>query len=226
MRSQSAWTSRRRTSTSGGAAAGCSSRGSSVTLDRERILSQFIDAWNAGMRPDVDDFVGRAPADERDDLADDIATFLVWAPTPDYDGASLDAMASDPIVQEALAGARSPGGLWPSLLPRLRARAAVSTAQLASSLVGSLGLPSGSEAKTAAYLEQMEQGELAPAGVSRRLLDGLSRLLHVGPDELEGAGDLALRPAPPPAAFQFRADAGAAEAVREDLEVLADALTA
>jgi hypothetical protein len=198
-----------------------------VTTDRERILSQFIDAWHAGQRPDVDDFVDRAPAEERNELADDIATFLTWAPTPAYDGAALDAIEAEPIVAEALAAARGPGGLWPSLLPRLRARAAVSTAQLASGLVDLLALPSGSQRKTEVYLERMEDGELAPAGVSRRLLDGLARLLGVARDELEGAGDLGRWQTPPAAAapaIQFRAAPGAAEAIREDLEVLADAL--
>lgn len=198
-----------------------------MTTDRERILSQFIDAWNAGQRPDVDDFVERAPEPERPELVDDIASFLTWAPTPRYDGATLDAIASDPIVVEALAAAQGPGGLWPSLLPRLRARAALSTAQLASGLAELLGLPAGSTTKTQTYLEQMEHGELEPTGVSRRLLAGVSRLLGVPLGELEGAGDLADWHTPPPAAaVQFRADAGAAEAAREDLEVLADALAA
>ena len=72
----------------------------------------------------------------------------------------------------------------------------------------------------------MERGELAPARVSRRLLDALSRLLGVRRDELEGAGDVGRwhtppRPAP---AIRFRAAPGAAEPVREDLEVLANAL--
>ena len=197
-----------------------------MTTDRERILSQFIDAWNTGQRPDVDDFIERAPADERAELAEDITSFLTWAPTPDYDGATLDAIAAEPIVAEVFAIARGPNGLWPSLLPRLRARSSVTTAQLASGLVGLLGLPSGSERKTEAYLTQMERGELAPAGVSRRLLDALSRLLGVRRDELEGAGDVGRwhtppRPAP---AIRFRAAPGAAEPVREDLEVLADAL--
>jgi hypothetical protein len=195
-----------------------------VTTDRERILSQFIDAWNTGRRPDVDDFIDRAPPDERAELAEDIASFLIWAPSPDYDGATLDAIAEEPIVAEVLA--RGPTGLWPTLLPRLRARSSVTTAQLASGLVGLLGLPSGSAQKTEAYLTQMEQGELAPAGVSRRLLDGLSRLLGVRRDELEGAGDVGRWHTPPPAApaIRFRAVPGAAEPLREDLEVLADAL--
>jgi hypothetical protein len=194
-----------------------------VTPDSDRILSEFIDAWNAGRRPDVDEYLERAPEADRAQLADAIAAFLVWAPTPDYSDTALEAIAAEPAVQSALAAARGPGGLWPELLPRLRARAALSTAQLAGALVELLRLPSGSERKTEGYLEQMERGILEPTGVSRRLLDGLARVLRVPVRELEGAGDVGTWRAPAP---QFRAKAGAAETVREDLEVLADVLAA
>src|SRR4051794_32786874 len=131
-------------------------RRSSVTTDRERVLSEFIDAWNAGRRPDVDAFLERAPEAERAALAEAIASFLTWAPTPDYDAATLRQIAAEPIVREALGATRQPAGLWPSLLPRLRARASVTTGQLASRLVQALALPAGSEGKTEGYLEQME----------------------------------------------------------------------
>jgi hypothetical protein len=198
-----------------------------VTTDRERVLSEFIDAWNAGRRPDVDAFLERVPEAERTPLADEIASFLTWAPTPDYDDATLEQIAAEPIVREAFAATEQQAGLWPSLLPRLRKRAAVTTRQLAAGLVQALRLPAGSEGKTEAYLERMEHGALDPAGVSRRLLEGLARVLGVPTDELEGAGDLGLRHsrAAPAAAF-FRAEDHAAEAVREDLEVFADALAA
>ena len=199
-----------------------------MTPDRDRILSQFIDAWNAGRRPDVDAHLERAPEAERAGLAEDIASFLTWAPTPGYDAAAFDAIAAEPAVQAALAAARGPSGLWPELLPRLRQRATLSTTQLAAALVDMLPLPSGSERKTESYLIRMESGELEPTGVSRRLLDGLARILRVPVRELEGAGDLGSWRAPPPpaSAAQFRAQAGAAESVREDREVLADILAA
>jgi hypothetical protein len=198
-----------------------------VTPARDRILSQFIDAWNAGTRPEVEAFVERAPEAEREALAEAIASFLTWAPTPDYTAAALDAIAAEPAVEAALAAARGPGGLWPELLPRLRTRARLSVAELAAALVRQLGLPAGSEDKAEGYLRRMEGGGLEPAGVSRRLLGGLGRVLGVPAGELEGAGDVGTwRPPPPAAAARFRAAAGAAESVREDLEVLADVLAA
>ena len=57
--------------------------------DPDRILSDFIDAWNAGRRPEVDDYVGRADEPDRAPLASDFVAFLAFAPTPEYDDANL-----------------------------------------------------------------------------------------------------------------------------------------
>jgi hypothetical protein len=194
-----------------------------VTTDRDRVLSQFIDAWNAGRRPDVDAYLERVPAEERPALAEALSSFLTWAPTPRYSGAALGEIAAEPAVRAATSGEP-----WAALLPPLRRRAALSTAELAARVVDSFRLPPASAGKTERYLARMEAGELAPAGVSRRLLEGLARILGVPARELEAAGDLgapaAAPPAPAPA--RFRAAPGAADAVREDLELLADALSA
>lgn len=194
-----------------------------MTSDRERILSQFIDAWNAGERPDVDAFVARAPEGEREELVADLAAFLTWAPTPDYDAATAAAIAEEPAVRAARGAAGAPGGLWPALLPRLRGRAGLSVADVAAGLVARLRPRSGGAAKVAAYLERMERGELEPTGVSRRLLGALAGVLGVPEHELEGAGEPGSWRAAAPV---FRARPGSAESVREDLEVLADILAA
>jgi len=198
-----------------------------VTTDPDRLLSEFIDAWNAGRRPDAGSYLERAGPEARADLADSIAAFVTWAPTPDYDDDALAAIAAEPIVRETLGAAREPAGLWPSLISRARQRAALTSTDLAAALARALELPARSEPKARAYLEEMEAGSLDPAGVSRRLLDALARLLGLSPAELEGAGDIGAWGAPPvPAAAVFRAEGAAAEAVQEDLEVLADALAA
>ena len=46
----------------------------------DRILSEFIDAWRAGDRPDAGAFVDRAPPAERPELAGAIETFMALAP--------------------------------------------------------------------------------------------------------------------------------------------------
>ena len=94
--------------------------------DPDRVLSEFIDAWNAGRRPDVDEYLARVDQSERDDLAAELTAFLAFAPTPEYSDASLEAIRADPIVASALAGARGRAGLLPSLLVRLRSRLGLS----------------------------------------------------------------------------------------------------
>jgi hypothetical protein len=193
-------------------------------MERERILSEFVDAWNAGRRPDVDEHIARAPERERAELAEDLLSFLAFAPTPEYADAELRAIREEPIVVEALAAAGERGGLLPALLPRLRDRRSLTTAQLASELLGALGIASDRAAKAAAYLERLEDGELEPARISRRVFDALARVLAVPRAELEGAGDLSgWREAPAPV---FRAGEDAAEAISPHLELLGDALAA
>jgi hypothetical protein len=194
-----------------------------VPPDPDRILSDFIDAWNAGRRPDVDDYVARAAEADRAPLASDIVAFLAFAPTPEYDDAALDAIRAEPVVAGAAAATHAPGGLWPSLLPRLRERAALSTGQLATGLVGALGLSPDREPKTRDYLERLEAGDLEPRGLSGRVLDGLARLLEVPRGALEGAAGFG---GPPPAPALFRAEGPRADALRADLDVIADALAA
>ena len=197
-----------------------------MTPDRDQILSEFIDAWNAGARPDVDDYLARVTGEERDELAGRLATFLTTAPTPAYSDAALEAIRAEPIVAEVLSSPDAPGGLLPKLLGNLRERLSVTTPQLAGELVRELDLPADRQEKTAAYLDRLEHGELEPARVSRRVFDALARVFRVPRDQLEGAADLS-RWAPPAAMASgpvFRAEDDAAQAVAPHLELLADAL--
>src|SRR4051794_6839442 len=159
--------------------------------DPDRILSEFIDAWAAGERPEPEDYIERAPVPTRDALADDIATYLEHAPTPAYSPATLDELMADPAVTELAAAIESERGLWPALLPRLRRQARLERSELAVRLVARLGIEGG-EAKVERYLEQMEQGKLNPRGVSRRVLDSLGRIFGVGGDVLARAADFQL----------------------------------
>jgi hypothetical protein len=193
-----------------------------VPPDPDRILSDFIDAWNAGRRPDVDEHLARAAEPDRDRLLADITAFVAFAPTPDYDDAALAAIRAEPAVAAGAAATTARGGLLPALLPRLRERAAMTTAQLASGLVGALGLPAERAPKTRDYIELLEAGELEPRGLSGRLLDAMARVLGVPRGDLEGARAFG---APAPAAL-FRAEGPAAEATRAELDVIADALAA
>jgi hypothetical protein len=193
-----------------------------VHPDLDRILSEFIDAWNAGRRPDVGEYLARVPpGSERTELAGEITTWLTSAPTPDYDDATYAQIAAEPLVREVVAAVEQPAGLWPTLLARLRRRSRMSTAEVARAISEPLGV-AGHEDKTARYLDDMESGRLDPSGVSRRVLEALARVLGVRDTDLAAAGDLGM--APRAAGALLRAEPGAAEAATPHLEVLAEAM--
>jgi hypothetical protein len=190
-----------------------------VSIDR--ALSEFIDDWNAGRRPQVDACLERVAEADRAPLADQLMTWLEIAPTPQYGDVAREAIAAEPVVQEAIAAMSSESGLWPALLPRLRSRAALSLGDLASKLTRAMGLGGEAETKTERYLGALEAGSLDPERVSKRVLDGLARVLRVDVSVLEEAGGGALRPAP-----MFRASTPPGTDTTRNLEVLADMLTA
>src|SRR4051794_12872047 len=70
--------------------------------DRPDLLSQFIAAWNAGERPDPDDFLTRAPDEESEtELSRELALFLEIAETPSYSDKQLDALRENQGVVTA-----------------------------------------------------------------------------------------------------------------------------
>jgi transcriptional regulator with XRE-family HTH domain len=190
-----------------------------VSIDR--VLSEFIDDWNAGRRPQVDDYLERVPEGERDDLADRLMTWLEVAPTPGYDEPTREAIRSEPVARATIDAMASEAGLWPELLPSLRKRASLSVGELAKKLVVAVGLGAGSEPKATEYLEQLEQGSLNPARVSATVIEKLAAILRVDPSLLNQAGGPAFRPAP-----MFRAAIEPGADTLHNMEVLADMLTA
>ena len=194
-----------------------------MTSIREQVLSEFIDAWNAGERPDVDDYIARVPAEEQDALGEELTTFLTFAPSPEYSDDALSAIRAE--IAKATT-AVSERGLLGSLLARLRERVGLSTADVAGELVGELGLRFDQVTKTASYLEELETGSLEPTRVSWRVFEALGKLFRVPAGDLEGAADRSAWSAAPAAAPMFRADEDAAARVGKHLDALADALAA
>jgi hypothetical protein len=196
-----------------------------TTPDRERVLSEFIDAWNAGRRPEVDDHLARVDETDRAELADELMAFVRFAPTPEYLDEDLAAIRADPIVAEALSAARGRAGLLPSLFVRLRARLGLSNADVASELVASLELPADRGSKTESYLDRLERGELEPSRISGRVFDALAKIFGVPRGELEGAGDVGGWTAPAAPAAAFRASDEAAGVAGPHLDLLAKGLS-
>jgi transcriptional regulator with XRE-family HTH domain len=170
----------------------------------DHVLSDYIDAWNAGRRPEVDAYLERVPEREREQLAARLDAWLTVAPTPAYPEPARRAIRADPRLRAALAAAHAPAGP----LLALRRRAGLRLEELAARVVAAFGL-AGEESRAAAYLERLEHGELDESRLSRRLLDVLSAAL--------GAQ---LRPAPPAPAMLFR---GEGEALAAELEALSRA---
>lgn len=147
-----------------------------------QLLGQFIEAWNAGERPDVRDYLARASADERDDLSTLLSAWLELAPTPAWDEATLDEISATPALRAALeAAATGPLSVGEQVLA-LRERAGLGVTEVARRLARLFGLRD--EPRATAYLEELERGELDPGGLSRRLLAGLAAILGADRDEL------------------------------------------
>lgn len=157
----------------------------------DQLLSEFIDAWNAGERPRVSHYLGQAQQDDRDELAALIRTFLEQAPTPNYSPETLAAISSEPAVTELSGLIESQSGFWPTLLPRLRRHSKLTRDQVVAQLAGLLGME-GKEARIHPYYHQMETGTIEPMGVSRRVLEGLASVFKVDVREIEEAGDFEL----------------------------------
>ena len=185
----------------------------------DKLLSDFIDAWNAGERPRVSDYLERAEPADRDELAERLEEWLLMAPTPAYSEQSLADIRAEPAFAAAMAEIDAQPEPWAEVLPRLRERAGLRVRDLAARVTSAFGL-TGQEARAEAYLEQMERGDLDATSVSRRVLDVLAGALGASAEALSRAGGP--RPAAP-GAMLFRAESEPAGSVEEDLAALAHA---
>ncbi len=187
--------------------------------DLDQTLGEFIDAWKVGGRPDLDAYLERVPAAERDELAAGIDAWIALAPTPDYPPPARAAISAEPAMRAALQAAEALRPPLPESLPALRARAGLGVRDVAARLSERFGL--ADEDRTVAYLERLERGELDAGRLSRRLLDALSEML--------GAVRIALPPPPatasPSQAF-FRADEEAEDWIVQDIDALSRAALA
>ena len=193
----------------------------------EQLLSDFIDAWNAGRRPRVREYLARLPdGPERDDLADQLTSWLEVAPTPAYSEQTRAEISQTPALARLREATDKDAGLWPTVVPTLRERAGLSIADLAGKLVERFGLDRKETERTAGYLDRLERGALDPTRISQRLTAALAGILGVGERTLTDAGTYNRGLRPPAAAAGgalFRAAAPAPAAYREDFEVLARA---
>src|SRR4051812_38257732 len=185
----------------------------------EQILGEFIDAWNAGRRPSVEDYLERASVADRDELAAQLATWLQIAPTPHYDEPTRAAISSEPALLRALETAATMRSPLSARLPTLRARAGLAVRDVAQRLVAIFNLED--EQRAAAYLEQIERNEIDSTRLSRRLLDALATILGADRDQLNPR-----RPAMAPGQAFYRAEKDTNRWIAEDTDALPGAALA
>ena len=167
-----------------------------MTSQLEQLLDEFVGRWTRGEPLAVDELLVRA-GPEADELAVLIDRFLERAPRrePTADALAFVRSLDDP--------------------PLLRARQALGLKldDLAAALVETLGLGEKAREKVRRYYQELELGQLEPAGVAASVWDALSGLL--GRDARGLAGSL---PAAMSALAMYRE-------ANFDPEIPADALT-
>jgi hypothetical protein len=155
--------------------------------DAQSLLSAFAEAWEAGLRPDVEQFVTAAPAEHQAELADALAPFLCQAPVPRYDDATLEELESSQPVREAERAFDGRAGAWPLLLPALRRQNRLTRWDVARRLADELGFAREHQ-RVHQHLHAMEYGTADPFGVSRTVLVALARILGTTVVHLVWAG--------------------------------------
>ncbi len=181
----------------------------------EQLIGEFVDAWNAGRRPDAAEYLTRADPADRSELAQQLDAWMLVAPTPAFDDDALAAIRTEPALAAALQAAAEQSQPLASRVHRLRERAGLAVDDVARQLTAVFDL--GDTSRTTAYLERLEGDALDERRLSRRLLTGLAAILGADPD--------ALRPAAAPAGALYRAD-DATAFTADDLDALSRAALA
>ena len=169
--------------------------------DVHQLLDRYKQAHRADGGADPRPYLAEVSGSDRELLAGLIDAYLEAAPRRPLDPELLRTSAAGPLAEGVQRSLEGQSGMWPSLLPRLRARARLKRAELVSQLAARLGAQAQEE-KVALYYHQMEQGLLPEEGVSETVLDALGQVVGWSGDALRRAGRL---PRPGPA----RGDAGA-----------------
>ncbi len=177
--------------------------------DITRLLAEYIAEHQAGGDADPLAYLRRVDAEtERVRLAEEIDRYLLAAPRRPFDPSTWAESSSVQTVDALDRALSGQAGLWPALLPRLRARAGMKRTVLVERLASALGVSDKSE-KVAAYYHAMEQGLLDSRGVSDTVLRALGNIVGESLESLRTAGRTAAEPRLPApagsAAFARRA---------------------
>ena len=162
--------------------------------DVERLLAEYKDAHRGGSEADPRPYLARVSGVERELLAGLIDAYLAQAPRRPFAAAAFASSRAAPAAEEVERSLAGAGGLWPALLPRLRARARLRRTELVAQLAARLGAQAQQD-KVGLYYHQMEQGLLPEPGVSDTVLEALGKIVDSTASALRKAGQM---PAPGP----------------------------
>jgi hypothetical protein len=169
--------------------------------DVQRLLGEYKREHSESADADPRPFLAQATGADRELLAGLIDAYLEAAPRRELDAAALRASPAGAVAEGVQRSLEGQSGMWPSVLPRLRARARLRRAELVGQLAARLGAQAEEE-KVALYYHQMEQGLLPERGVSETVLEALGQIVDWSGEALRKAGQM---PAPGPP----RSDPGA-----------------
>jgi len=191
--------------------------------DLDRLLSEFVDAWNAGQRPSARGYLDLVDDDgQRSELAGQITAFLDVATIPSYPSGALDDARTGEVVEAAAAAFETDASGWSTLLPRWRAAAGLTLDQLATRILESADLRGADREKATGYLASMERGGLDAGRVTQRAIKAIADALGINAGDLVQAG----QPAQAVALGPLFRTVNDADDLRETLAALTDALVA
>jgi hypothetical protein len=181
--------------------------------DVERLLSAYIAEHRAGGDADPRRYLEQAEGLDRAELEALIDAYLQRAPGREWDPEAFQGSSAQVLADRLARTVAGQAGMWPVLLPRLRERAQVMRADIATRLAEALGV-AGKAEKVEAYYHEMEQGLLRAEGVDRKVTDRLAEILGTSAELLRRSGQApgeAAAPGEPGAVFARRARGEPAE---------------
>jgi len=167
--------------------------------DIDRLFGEYVSEHRAGGEADPTRYLNQLQGADSAELAALIDGFLTRAPRRPYDAVAFRGSAAEALVNALDASLRGQAGLWPAILPRLRADAQLRRSEVVERLAAALDAPDQVE-KVAGYYHQMEQGLLPPAGVNDRVLEALAHIVNVSAAALRHAGEAVAQAGAGPAA--------------------------
>lgn len=144
--------------------------------DVDRLLAEYIEQHRAGANPDASAYLEQLEGTDRRELEALIDGYLIRAPRKQWKPERYQGSLAERVVQRYGPALTGGTGLWPAILPELRAAAQLKRSEVVARLAQELAVAEQEE-KVERYYHQMEQGLLPPQAVSQRVLEALGSIV-------------------------------------------------